>query len=56
MQAEGRTRFDFNALDLEADALFQHGISAPRAVHGAVQLVGLVALGFELGVDVFDIS
>ena len=36
-------------------AFFQHGVNAPRAVHGAVQAMDFVAGGLEPGVQVFDV-
>ena len=55
LQAERGARLDFDALDFEALAVFQHGVGAPGSVHGAVQFVGLVPLRFELLVEVFDV-
>ena len=55
LQAEAGRRFNYNTLDLETRTFFQHGICAPGAVHGGVQFVRFMALGFEAGVEVFHI-
>ena len=55
LQAEVAAGLDLDALDLEARAFFEHGVSAPRAGDGAVQLVGVVILLLELGNDLLDV-
>lgn len=51
LQAEAGTNFYLNALDLEVRPLFEDRVGAPGAMDGVVQLVGLVALGLELSID-----
>src|SRR5690348_6466538 len=52
LQAQARAGLDLDALDLESRALLDHRIRAPRAVHGAMEAVRLVALRLEARVDV----
>ena len=47
LQAEAGAGLDLDALDLEARAFFEHGVGAPGAVHGAVELVRFVALALS---------
>ncbi|MOA08215.1 hypothetical protein D3C78_1279630 [compost metagenome] len=47
LQRQRRARLHHDALDLEARALFEHGVSAPGPRDRAVQAVGLVVLQFQ---------
>ena len=55
LQAEAAAGLDLDTLDLEARAFLEHGVGAPRAGDGAVQLVGVVILLLELGNDLLDV-
>ena len=55
LQAQGRTRFDLNTLDLELRAFFDHCVAAPRAMHRTRLPVGKMALLLERCVYLFDI-
>ena len=55
LQREARAGLHLDALDLEFGALLEHRVRAPGAMHRAMQLVRLVALGLELRVDMLHV-